>query len=70
MNARVRRWGNSLAVRLNKKQLDSAGISEGDLVNVDVVKLKKGGNLDLESLPTFKDSDPKASTRHDDYLYG
>jgi hypothetical protein len=70
MNARVRRWGNSLAIRLNKKQLDSAGISEGDLVNVDVVKLKKGGNLDLESLPTFKDSDPKASARHDDYLYG
>ncbi len=26
--------------------------------------------LDLEDLPTFADEDPKASVRHDKYLYG
>jgi len=70
MIARVRRWGNSLAVRLNKKELDSAGVSEGDRVVVEVTKVGKGGALDLKSLPTFKDEDPKASQRHDEYLYG
>ncbi len=69
MIARVRRWGNSLAVRLRKEELERAGVSEGDLVRVEVVKVVKG-KLDLDTLPTFKDPDPRASVRHDEYLYG
>ncbi len=70
MIARVRRWGNSLAVRLNKKELDMSGVSEGDLVKVKLEKIGKGGVMDLATLPTFKDDDPKASRLHDKYLYG
>jgi len=69
MIAKVRRWGNSLAVRLRKDELDRLRISEGDLVRLEVSKPMKG-KLDLASLPTFRDSDPRASVRHDEYLYG
>ena len=69
MIARVRRWGNSLAVRLRKDELDRSGVSEGDLVRLEVVKVAKR-KLDLGSLPTFRDPDPRASVRHDEYLYG
>jgi hypothetical protein len=69
MIARARRWGNSLAVRLPKEELDRAGVSEGDLVRVEIVKVQRG-RLDLDALPTFSDPDPNASTRHDEYLYG
>ena len=69
MIARVRRWGNSLAVRLRKEELDRAGVSEGDLITVEVAKVRKG-KLDLDTLPTFSDLDPRASVRQDEYLYG
>lgn len=70
MIARVRRWGNGLALRVRKKDLEAAGIEEGELVRVTVTKTRRGGDLDLESLPTFRDRDSKASVRHDRYLYG
>jgi hypothetical protein len=69
MITRVRRWGNSLAVRLRKEELDRAEVSEGDLITVEVAKVRKG-KLDLATLPTFRDPDPHASVRHDEYLYG
>jgi len=31
---------------------------------------REAGGLDLHGLPTFADEDPKASRRHDKYLYG
>lgn len=70
MMAKVKRWGNSLAVRLRKEELDRAGIREGDVVKVEVVKVTKRGKVDLSDLPTFTDPDPRASVRHDEYLYG
>ena len=70
MLAQVKRWGNSLALRLRKKDLERTGISEGDVVRVEIVKVARPGFLDLDSLPTFEDPDPKASVRHDKYLYG
>jgi antitoxin component of MazEF toxin-antitoxin module len=70
MLAKVRRWGNSLAVRLRRTELDRAGVAEGDVVRVEIVKVVKRGKVDLTDLPTFEDPDPQASVRHDTYLYG
>jgi len=70
MFAKVRRWGNGLALRVHKKDLESAGIREGDVVQVELIRPRESGRLDLNSLPTFEDEDPRASVRHDRYLYG
>ncbi len=70
MLAKVRRWGNGVALRVRKGDLEKAGIGEGDVVRIDVTPMTTGGVLDLERLPTFRDSDPRASVRHDRYLYG
>ena len=70
MLARVRRWGNSMAVRLRKSELEMAGVSEGDLVRIQIEKVAKGRGLDLSTLPVIQDPDPKASVNHDRYLYG
>jgi len=70
MLARVRRWGNSLAIRLRKSELEMAGVAEGDLVKIKIEKVAKGGGLDLSTLPGIRDPDPKASVNHDRYLYG
>jgi len=70
MFAKVRRWGNGLALRVHRKDLESAGVGEGDVVQVELIRPRERGRLDLESLPTFEDEDPRASVRHDRYLYG
>ena len=70
MLARVRRWGNGLAVRLRKSDPEMKGVSEGDLVEVRIVKVAEGGGLDLSTLITFEDPDRHASVNHDRYLYG
>ena len=68
MIARVRRWGNSLALRLRKIDVERIGVADGDLVKVEIVRVAKVEPLGFD-LPTFDDSDPKASVRHDQYLY-
>lgn len=70
MLARVRRWGNSLAIRIRKRDLERAGVTEGDLVKIEILRVTKRGAVDLSGLPTFEDADPRASVRHDEYLYG
>lgn len=70
MIVRVRRWGNSLAVRLRSELLAKAGISEGDLVRVEVTKASPAKPPGGDAIPTFEDPDPKASIHHDRYLYG
>jgi hypothetical protein len=70
MIARVRRWGNSLAIRLRKSDAAMAGVSEGDLVRVTILRIAKGRGLDLSTLPTIADPDPTASVNHDRYVYG
>jgi len=67
--AKVRRWGNSLAVRLPLRVLQAMGVTEGDTVQIEVARAPAGG-LDLSTLPTFRDSDRRASVNHDRYLYG
>ncbi len=69
MLAKVRRWGNGLALRVHKDDLEAAGVAEGDVVQIELTRRPDGG-LDLEGLPTFEDEDPRASLRHDRYLYG
>jgi len=59
-----------MAVRLRKSDVDMAGVVEGDLVRVTIVRVAKRRGLDLSTLPTIKDPDPKASLNHDRYLYG
>ena len=58
-----------MAIRLRKDEIDRLGLSEGDLIRLEIEKAVKG-KLDLATLPTFQDSDPRASVRHDEYLYG
>jgi hypothetical protein len=70
MLARVRRWGNSLAIRIRKSDADMAGISEGDVVRVTILRVAKGRGLDLSTLPLIADPDPTTSVNHDRYLYG
>jgi hypothetical protein len=70
MLAKVRRWGNGLALRVHRRDLEEAGVGEGDVVQVELVPSPERGRLDLKSLPTFEDSDKQASVRHDRYLYG
>jgi antitoxin component of MazEF toxin-antitoxin module len=68
MLAKVRRWGNGVALRVHKVDLAAAGISEGDVVQIEMTHRPERG-LDLKTLPTFQDDDPKTSLRHDRYLY-
>jgi hypothetical protein len=69
MFAEIKRWGNSLAVRLPKRELDRLGVAEGERVLIRVEKLPEEGPVDLSDLPTFQDH-PDASDRHDELLYG
>lgn len=69
MRAKVRRWGNGLALRVRKRDLESVGVTEGDVVEVEVSPSSRGGALDLDAIPTFEDDDPLTSVRHDRYLY-
>lgn len=73
MDAEVKRWGNSYAIRLPKSEADRLGLKEGDRVEVDLRKAKKRGKkkrIDLSGLPVFHDTATDVSERHDEYLYG
>ena len=70
MLAKVRRWGNGLALRVRKKDLEKAGVRVGDEVDVELRPTSLARGLDLDHLPRFRDKDSRASVRHDRYLYG
>src|SRR5438874_559621 len=61
MRARVRRWGNGLALRIRKRDLEAAGVSEGNIVEVRISRLSASGTIDLEAMPMFQDADRLAS---------
>ncbi len=70
MLAKVRRWGNSLAVRIPKQAASKLRISEGDIVTLEISEKRYGERgVDLHNLPTFQDEDREASLHHDQYLY-
>lgn len=70
MLAEVKRWGNSMGIRLTKGDLREHGIREGDLVKVSIERVVPEGRVDLAGIHTFHDPDERASENHDRYLYG
>ncbi len=51
-----------------KKDLESAGVREGDVIEVGVIRRLETASLQLDRMPTFEDNDPRTSVRHDRYL--
>ena len=70
MIAEIKRWGNSMGIRLTKKHLSEYGIREGDMVKVSIQKVVPKDRVDLSGIHTFHDEDERASENHDRYLYG
>ncbi len=70
MIAKLKKWGNSLAVRLTKDELEEYGLKEGDEVKIGIEKVIPEDEVDLSDIPTFSETDRKASEHHDKYLYG
>lgn len=66
----IKKWGNSLGIRLSRRELRKNGLKEGDLVRVSIEKVRPEGDVDLSRIPTFSDPDSQMSERHDRYLYG
>ena len=70
MIRKIKKWGNSFGVRLTKKELEEYGLKEGDEIKVRIEKVKPRKEIDLSEIPTFSETDEKASEHHDTYLYG
>ena len=69
MLAEVKRWGNSYAIRLTRREAERLGLREGERVRVRLEKVP-AGPLDLTGLPTVRDPNRRASEHLDRYLYG
>ncbi len=69
MISEVKKWGNSLAVRLLKNELSEFGIQEGDQIKITIEKIVPKDEIDLLDLPLFIDTDKQVSEQHDRYLY-
>lgn len=67
MHADVRRWGNSLAIRIPAEVAEDLGLHEGDQVKAQLLKVPKG-TIDVSHAPFFRDPDPRASEHHDRYI--
>ena len=70
MIAEVKRWGNSMGIRLTKNDLRENGINVGDLIKITIEKVVPEDRVDLRGIHTFQDYDERASENHDKYLYG
>lgn len=73
MDAEVKRWGNSFAIRLPKSEAERLGLKEGDRVEVQLhkaTKRKTKRKIDLTGMPILHDTETDVSVRHDEYLYG
>lgn len=70
MFAGVRRWGNSLAIRIPADLAESLGLKEGDEVKVQVTKVPKR-KVDLSGAPVFRDPEGRTdiSENHDEIVY-
>jgi len=69
MIGEVKKWGNSLAVRLSKNELDEYCVQEGDRIKITIEKIVPEEEIELNDLPLFSDDDTKISEQHDVYLY-
>jgi antitoxin MazE len=70
MFADVRRWGNSLAIRIPSEEAEALGIKEGEQVKVRLQRIPKG-KVDISNAPVFHDPEGRTdlSERHDDIVY-
>ena len=69
MIGRLQRWGNSLAVRIPKDEVERLGLGEGSTVDVNLRPVPEERN-DLAGRPTYRDPDPDISVKVDEILYG
>jgi hypothetical protein len=69
MISEVKKWGNSLAIRLSKNELSEYNVKEGDRIKITIEKIVPIEEIDLSDLPLFTDTDKKVSEQHDIYLY-
>ncbi len=69
MISEVKKWGNSLAIRLSKNELSEFGVKEGDKIKIIIEKIVPKDEIDLSDLPNFTDTDKRVSEHHDRYLY-
>jgi hypothetical protein len=69
MISEVKKWGNSLAIRLSKNELSEYNVKEGDRIKITIEKIVPIEEIDLSDLPLFTDADKKVSEQHDIYLY-
>ena len=65
MHGVVKRWGGSLAIRLDPEESRREGLKEGMEVDIDV----HVPPVDFSTMPTVHDL-PDAARRHDELLYG
>lgn len=68
MIGRLQRWGNSLAVRIPKDEVDRLGLGEGSTVDVSLRPTVAEGRVDISDRPTYRD--PDLSMKVDEILYG
>ena len=69
MISEVKKWGNSLAIRLPKNEVTEFGVKEGDQIKITIEKIVPNEEIDLSDLPYFTDTDKRVSEHHDRYLY-
>lgn len=65
MIAKILRWGNSYGIRLSKRDVEEAGLREGEEVVVEV-KAREGEKVPLDWLYTYSGGGD-LSIHHDEY---
>ena len=70
MRAHVRRWGNSLAIRIPADEAEALGLKEGDEVKVGQIQKVPHGKVDVSKAPFFRDPEGRTdlSVNHDDLI--
>jgi hypothetical protein len=61
--ADVRRWGNSLAVRIPADEAEALGIREGDRIKFTAQKVPSTGKVDVSHAPFFRTTDERPPRR-------
>lgn len=70
MISTIRRWGNSYAVRLPRREVERLGLGDGSTIDLTVRAMPTKTRVDISDRPRFRDPDPLLSTKVDEILYG
>jgi len=46
MKKRIKKWGDSLVIIIDKENADVYNLKEGDIIDITLTKIKKGGKDD------------------------